>query len=374
MIRLGPDDDPPRTGRAQSVVITGVALTAGVLASALLAALLFVSGPAAAAPVAFAAAGALALALVIHRLSHARLALVVAALATLGGGGMLAWRVGWSAHAEILALALVAAALLDSAARPAFRIGFAVVVSVLAVVTVAAAGVRDHGQVGATVAAGHGALVLVITALGLWLVSLSVRRAEAAVADLRLSSRLDPVTGLLDRHAIKETLEYEAARSRRNGLPFSVMLAEIDHLEALSDGHGPGCGDWVLITTANMLRKVLRQQDHLSRWSQSRFLLLLPDTDAGGGRIAAERIRAEVQRSTYMFDGREVIFTLTLGVAAVTAGRGLATTLALIEDAVAEGAGQGGDQVVVVAPEGPSEPVAELYRDPFADDEQTFSG
>jgi diguanylate cyclase (GGDEF)-like protein len=144
----------------------------------------------------------------------------------------------------------------------------------------------------------------------------------------------DLAPGLHDRDAMKETFGYEVARSNRSQQSFSIVLTKVDDFSGICERHGDRCGDWVLITIANLLRRILRQPDHSSRWANEEFMLILPDTDSQGGGIAAERIRIEVDRSAYLFDGEQIDFTLTFAVVVFDGTQSIARCLEDLNEAV----------------------------------------
>lgn len=113
-------------------------------------------------------------------------------------------------------------------------------------------------------------------------------------------ARTDDLTGLPNRRYMNESLSYEAHRSHRNNTKFSVILCDIDHFKQINDNYGHDCGDFVLKTVAELIRKTLRNQDIVARWGGEEFLILLPDTMAEGAALIAERLRRMI--NTHRFD------------------------------------------------------------------------
>ena len=92
---------------------------------------------------------------------------------------------------------------------------------------------------------------------------------------------------------------------------------------------------------------MLRQQDHIARWGSEQFMVLLPETGAEGGLSAGERVRSEIARSSYLYDGQKIDFTLTFGVAVFDPSTGLAHCLSQVTDAVVRGKEEGMDRIVI---------------------------
>ncbi len=121
-----------------------------------------------------------------------------------------------------------------------------------------------------------------------WYILTRWRQREAEV---RMLSMTDPLTGMANRRAIMALLKRELEKSQESGLPVSVVMADLDHFKALNDTWGHQAGDAVLSQAARVLRKELRQSDHVGRYGGEEFLMVLPGADDHGASLLAERCR-----------------------------------------------------------------------------------
>lgn len=112
-------------------------------------------------------------------------------------------------------------------------------------------------------------------------------RFVAALAD----ARTDPLTGMLNRKAFDENLEVHAAVARRYAVPLSLLLLDIDHFKAINDSQGHAAGDQVLRKLADVIRATVREADIVARFGGDELALILPQTDAEGAAVLAQRIR-----------------------------------------------------------------------------------
>ncbi|HWC65433.1 MAG TPA: tetratricopeptide repeat-containing diguanylate cyclase, partial [Thermoanaerobaculia bacterium] len=103
------------------------------------------------------------------------------------------------------------------------------------------------------------ALVLLVATYGRY----RAKRRENAL--LESLSRTDPLTGLANRRALREALEREALRTRREGSALSLVLADVDHFKAFNDRHGHDTGDAVLAGVARAFRSAVREIDLVAR-------------------------------------------------------------------------------------------------------------
>lgn len=104
----------------------------------------------------------------------------------------------------------------------------------------------------------------------------------------------DGLTGLINRRMWESLVQQELSRAERRKQPFSILLMDLDGFKAINDEHGHLYGDRLLKRVAGVLEKVLRDADAPCRWGGDEFTVLLTDCGADRVRVAADRIRAEL--------------------------------------------------------------------------------
>jgi len=135
--------------------------------------------------------------------------------------------------------------------------------------------------------------------------------AYARVEEL---SRTDDLTGLANRRAMMERLRHEQQRSQRSGLPYGLLLADLDDFKQWNDRFGHGCGDALLIAVAGRLRAAVRQQDLVARWGGEEFLILLPETNVSGAEKVAEKVRTLIVADSFPCAEEPISLTVSVGV------------------------------------------------------------
>lgn len=135
-------------------------------------------------------------------------------------------------------------------------------------------------------------------------------------AELAQQARHDALTGLHNRMAANEQLQEEHLRYGRTGAPYAVLLLDVDHFKRVNDTFGHDAGDRVLCHIADTLLHSARATDFVARFGGEEFLLLLPETDATGAAVLAEKIRAAVEQSQAPDVGQ---ITLSIGLATADA-------------------------------------------------------
>lgn len=133
---------------------------------------------------------------------------------------------------------------------------------------------------------------------------------------LELLSKTDGLTGLLNRRALMEQLEYEIDRARRYGSELSVILCDLDNLKEINDTHGHLAGDTTLQLLSAAVRNTLRSVDIAGRYGGDEFLLIVPQTSVIGALSMAEKIRAAVEKTKVRLEGKkQIAISLSIGVA-----------------------------------------------------------
>ena len=188
------------------------------------------------------------------------------------------------------------------------------------------------------------------------LLNLFSHQIAVSFENLRLfrDATYEELTGLLRRKAVLRQLELECQRTIEHGTPLSVCMIDLDHFKSINDTWGHPFGDEVLRRIGRMMQERTRVVDRLGRYGGEEFLLVIPDTDSEGARLAAEKLREAAADQTFTTpEGDQLRITVSVGVASdagVEAAN--ASTLAgeLIEAAdraLYEAKSRGRDRVVV---------------------------
>jgi diguanylate cyclase (GGDEF)-like protein len=176
------------------------------------------------------------------------------------------------------------------------------------------------------------------------------RELSALTDQLKLLATTDGLTTLMNRRAFDDCLEKEIARTRRSGLPISLIMIDIDRFKAFNDRYGHPAGDECLRRVADVLRRnVKRPADSVARYGGEEFGVILPDTDEDGAYFLAEELRKSVRGLHLEHDKSEKnIVTISLGVATYPSSETKRSSLELIsraDEALYTAKGAGRDRV-----------------------------
>lgn len=148
---------------------------------------------------------------------------------------------------------------------------------------------------------------------------ISIREFEHACKHLQAQARTDELTGLANRRHFMESLEKEFSRYQRFRTPFSVAMLDIDHFKHVNDSFGHDAGDRVLNALAKVLVRELRTFDGVGRLGGEEFAILFANTEIDKAELVCQRLMAAVRAEEVVTDEGAIRFTVSFGLAEVTA-------------------------------------------------------
>lgn len=140
-----------------------------------------------------------------------------------------------------------------------------------------------------------------------------IGRLQVALQELAVR---DSLTGLYNRRYLDETLEREVSRARREGIPLSLVMLDIDHFKRVNDTYGHQVGDEVLRILASTLLADIRAEDVACRYGGEEFLILLPNMPLETTMLRAQGWRNAVEALRVTHGNFQITFTISLGVSA----------------------------------------------------------
>ncbi|MBT8138100.1 MAG: GGDEF domain-containing protein [Gammaproteobacteria bacterium] len=146
------------------------------------------------------------------------------------------------------------------------------------------------------------------------------------------AARHDHLTQAYNRRYVMQTIKAEKTRADRTRRPFSVVILDLDHFKIINDRYGHLAGDRVLVAFSERTKGTLRGMDFIGsegvrtfgRYGGEEFIVLLPETDLGGGYRCAERVRYVTEDEPF-----DDVFKVTVssGVAEYRLGESIEDTL-----------------------------------------------
>jgi diguanylate cyclase (GGDEF)-like protein len=154
-------------------------------------------------------------------------------------------------------------------------------------------------------------------------------KLERANALLETQSVTDMLTGLYNRRAFAQQLGQALANGARQDRSVSLLLIDIDYFKPYNDTFGHLAGDDALREVAEILRNTARATDIPARYGGEEFAVVLPDTDAEGAMVLADRFREAVEAAAW---SRRAV-TISVGVTTRTGDECRCSAETLVSDA-----------------------------------------
>ena len=139
------------------------------------------------------------------------------------------------------------------------------------------------------------------------------------------TARVDHLTGAFNRKTFDEYTDQYWKLFKASRQPVTVMLVDIDHFKKINDSYGHDVGDFVLKELVTTLKSLFtREADLLARIGGEEFAILLPDFTSDHAMVKAEEVLNKVRGAAYVHDGREIRFTVSMGIAQLNEGENIA--------------------------------------------------
>jgi two-component system cell cycle response regulator len=132
---------------------------------------------------------------------------------------------------------------------------------------------------------------------------------------LEQMATLDGLTGLFNKRALSEIGAGKLKSALRFRKTLSLLICDIDHFKKVNDTYGHDQGDVVIKGFADVLKRVKRDTDAVGRFGGEEFVVVCEETDERGATQLAERIRAELELTTFHTPQGPLKVTCSVGVA-----------------------------------------------------------
>ena len=147
---------------------------------------------------------------------------------------------------------------------------------------------------------------------------------KMSLSNLKLQEKLreqairDPLTGLLNRRFLEETLARDVYRAQRRNSPLCAVMLDLDDFKQYNDTFGHHAGDTFLREFGKGMRQTLRKSDISCRYGGDEFVLVLPDSPLLDAQKRVEQICAMVKDiQNRQGESRTGTMTVSAGIAQV---------------------------------------------------------
>jgi diguanylate cyclase (GGDEF)-like protein len=153
-----------------------------------------------------------------------------------------------------------------------------------------------------------------------------IKLLKAEIEKLKSLAYKDELTRLYNRHGFKEESEkfidevegYKKNPERRSSVlikDFSLVIFDIDNFKKINDTYGHPAGDEALKMVSGIIMERVRDIDIVARWGGEEILVGLVGASEKDAFIVADDIRRKIGETPLVFEGKEINFTISGGIA-----------------------------------------------------------
>ncbi|MCF6148033.1 MAG: diguanylate cyclase [Candidatus Kuenenia sp.] len=177
--------------------------------------------------------------------------------------------------------------------------------------------------------------------------NIKVRPLKSYYETVKALSQYDNLTKCFNRHEANRILKDEYEKFTTKGIPFSLIIADIDYFKKINDKYGHSAGDEILKTFAELLRKNMKRSDIICRWGGEEFMILLRGTPVDSAVHVAERARRIVEAHAFPPFAGSGNVTISVGCCGVPPDKPIQILIDLADSALYAAKNNGRNQVKI---------------------------
>ena len=163
---------------------------------------------------------------------------------------------------------------------------------------------------------------------------------------IRILVEKDPLTGIYNRRSGNARLKKIISQAEISGMPFSVVLGDIDFFKKVNDTYGHEAGDIVLKKVCEIMKKYMVGKGFVARWGGEEFLLIFSKTDVKETAEIMEEVLDTIRNTTIEYNNMVIKVTMTFGVVRGDAQTEFAELLKKADDRLYYGKTNGRNRII----------------------------
>ncbi len=157
---------------------------------------------------------------------------------------------------------------------------------------------------------------------------------------------VDALTGLQNRRSMMQHLERLATNYENSEIPFSIVIADIDHFKSVNDTYGHDTGDYVLKKLAEGFLGFMTERGHIARWGGEEFLFTFEGNNADYIFVELNNLKSLIKDTRFHFNDFDLNITMTFGLEEFDSGAGLLNVISKADQKLYIGKEQGRNRVI----------------------------
>ena len=141
-----------------------------------------------------------------------------------------------------------------------------------------------------------------------------VTERKTAEALIWQQAHFDTLTGLPNRHMLRDRVAQEIKKSKRDGLQLAFLFIDLDHFKEVNDTLGHNSGDRLLVEAARRISACVRESDTVARMGGDEFAVILTELlDASSLERILQKILQALE-GVFQLDEEQAFVSASIGV------------------------------------------------------------
>lgn len=175
----------------------------------------------------------------------------------------------------------------------------------------------------------------------------AVRSRSKRASILNYYMITDSLTGLLNHSSILNQLDIQIARARKDNIPLSFIMVDIDHFKRINDKFGHPVGDMVIKKLSTIFLSRIRSQDNIGRYGGEEFALILPGANPYDSKAIADNLREQFSKFIFQINDSTFCASFSAGVSFFDGTKNSTTIVEQADQALYKAKQLGRNQVVI---------------------------
>ncbi|NLN42094.1 MAG: diguanylate cyclase, partial [Clostridiales bacterium] len=134
---------------------------------------------------------------------------------------------------------------------------------------------------------------------------------------LKVLATIDSLSGLYNRAEFMNLAKNEFDWVKRNNEELALLIMDLDNFKIINDTFGHAAGDEVIREVGRIIKTGFRKTDIAGRIGGEEFAVVLKNTSLEDAQRIAEKFRQTVANRKVVYEGQEITFTISIGLAGV---------------------------------------------------------
>ncbi|NLM27267.1 MAG: diguanylate cyclase [Clostridiaceae bacterium] len=134
---------------------------------------------------------------------------------------------------------------------------------------------------------------------------------------LKFLATTDSLSGLYNRAEFMNLAKKAFLRAKRNNEELSLLIMDLDNFKLINDTFGHAAGDEVIRDVGSIIKTSFRKTDITGRLGGEEFAVVLKNASLKEAKRVAEKFRDFVTRRKVIYEGQEIGFTVSIGIAVI---------------------------------------------------------